>query len=118
MWSQPPTALWVPGEGFFPAGLGMGPKPLPLGKVTTCAPDAKVAARHPRLSQVLGFVGTVPGPPGQCGGSWLALCLLLAHHRLAELCVASPLAFLALQTTTFAFGSGTEHQGAGCCQVI
>lgn len=83
--SQPLTAPWLPGEGFCLAGLGMGPKPLTPGEVTMCPPGAKVVAGHPRLSQAL---GSVPGPPGQCGGFRLVLCLLLAW-----LCVAKPLAF-------------------------
>lgn len=73
MWPQPLTAPGLPREGFSVAGLGMGPKPLPLGAVTACLPGAKVAAGHPRLSQALGSPGTVPGPPGQRGGSWLVL---------------------------------------------
>lgn len=91
LWPQPLTAPWLPGEGFSLAGLGMGPKPLPLGEVTTWPPGAKWllgtpgSAKHlapPALCQ--GHQGSV-GVPGWC-------CLLLAHHRLAGLCMAEPLA--------------------------
>lgn len=85
-----PVAAWA---GIFPCRPGNGTQTTPCGGSHHMSPSAKVAAGHPRLSQALGSLGTVPGPPGQCGGPWLALCLLLAYHRLPGLCVAKPLAF-------------------------
>lgn len=89
MWSQPPTALWLPGDL---QDWEWDPNHSLCGK-SPHSPPPQVAAGHPRLSQALGSLGTVPGPPGLCGGSWLALCLLLPHHRLAGLHVAKALAF-------------------------
>lgn len=80
-----PMAPW---GGIFPLrGWEWSPNCSPWGK-SPSPPCNKVAVGHPGFSCVLCSPGSMPEKPGLCGGSWLVLWLLVAHHGTARLRVA------------------------------